>query len=344
MTFAHPAILLLLWLAPIPPALLFLMRRRQLRRAARISPAAGKRPSGIFYTQCALISIGLALVVVGAARPRWGQREEIVMGGGRNVMLLLDVSRSMLARDVRPNRLERAKADLTDLISELDGDRAALMAFRNGARLICPFTTDMTFLLQALDGISIDSAPRGETDIGGAITAALASFKDLGADHNAIVLISDGGDLAGAAIEKAKEAAARRIPIFCVGIGDSAGSTIPEAEGSAAAMRYRGEDVLTRLENETLAEIAKASGGAYIPLQTAATGRNTLGKIYNTHVRSVIEGELRELSETLAVERFQIFLIPGLALLLVAAALSSGRPARRGRVNTLPRDGSTFSK
>lgn len=329
MTFVHPAILLLLWLAPVPPALLAVMRRRQLRRAARISPSAGRRPSGVFYTQCALVSLGLALMTAAAARPQWGQREQVVSSSGRNVMILLDVSRSMLARDVRPNRLERAKADLTDLISELDGDRAGLVAFRNGARVLCPFTTDTSFLLQALDGVSIDSAPRGETDIGSAIGAALSAFAELGADHNAIVLVSDGGDLSGAALEKAKNAAERRIPIFCVGIGDSAGSSIPDGEDGASSMKYRGEEVLTKLENETLSEIAKISGGAYIPLQTAATGRNTLGKIYNNHVRSVVEGEMREMSETLAIERFQLFLIPGLALVMAAAMLSAGRPARR---------------
>ena len=330
MTFVHPAILLLLWLAPIPPALLVVLRRRQLRRAARISPAAGRRPSGVFYAQCALIALGLALAVVAGARPQWGRREQVVAGSGRNVMLLLDVSRSMLARDVRPNRLERAKADLIDLISELDGDRAGLTAFRNGARMLCPFTTDTTFLLQALDGVSIDSAPRGETDIGAAITSALAAFNALGSDHNAIVLVSDGGDLSGTALEKAKEAALRRIPIFCVGIGDSVGSAIPDGD-DGSAMKYRGEEVLTKLENETLAEIAKVSGGAYIPLQTAATGRNTLGKIYNNHVRAVVEGELREMSETLAIERFQLFLIPALAMILLAAALSAGRPPARKR-------------
>jgi len=229
---------------------------------------------------------------------------------------------------VRPNRLERAKADLTDLVAELGGDRVGLIAFRNGARIICPFTTDKAFLMQALDGASVDSAPRGETDIGGAIAAALAAFKTFGSDHNAIVLVSDGEDLAGAALEQAKIAAERGVPIFCVGIGDAAGSVIPDDSGGGT-LRHRGEEVLTRLENETLRAIANVSGGTYVPLQTATTGRRTLGDIYNAHVRSTIAEDQAETSEMLAVERFQIFLIPGIAFALAAAVLSAGRAGRR---------------
>ena len=334
MTFAHPAILLLLWLTPLPLVFVFYLRRRRLSRAARISSVAAKRTSAFFAAQGILLTVALVLCVVATARPRWGQRETTVVGAGRNVAILLDVSRSMLARDVRPDRLGRAKADLTDLIAALDGDRAALIAFRKGARVICPFTTDMAFLAQALDGVSIDSAPRGETDIGGAIAATLDAFKNLGADHNVIVLISDGEDLAGAALEQAKIAADMRIPIFCVGIGDTEGSVIPDGDGNGGAtVRFRGEELRTRLENETLDKIASVSGGAYIPLQTAATGRRTLGEIYNDYVRSVIAGEMLETSETIAVERFQIFLIPALAFALIAGSLSTGRPTKHGKNN-----------
>ncbi|MCL1910392.1 MAG: VWA domain-containing protein, partial [Kiritimatiellaeota bacterium] len=330
MTFAHPAILLLLWLVPVPPAVALFLRRKRLRRAALISSGARKRPSGLFVAQCVLLTAALAVMVIAAARPRWGQREQTIASSGRNVMILLDVSRSMLARDVRPDRLTRAKADLLDLIASLEGDRAGLIAFRNGARMICPFTTDRAFLAQALEGAAIDSAPRGETDIGSAITAALDAFKSLGSDHNAIILVSDGDDLAGVALEKAKIAAEQRIPIFCVGIGDPvAGGVIPDGNGGGTALKYRGEEIVSRLENATLEEIARISGGVYISLRTAAMGRNTLGDIHREYVRRVVTEEMTESGVTVAVERYQWFLIPGIVMALCAAALSAGRAAKR---------------
>jgi len=334
MSFAHPAILLLLWLVPLPGLLVIGLRHRRQRLTARlVHPALSNahRAGGSetrFRVQLGLILLGLALLVVAAAGPRWGEREEIVLASGRNVLILLDVSRSMLATDVRPNRLERAKADLADLLAELRGDRAGIMAFRNGAVLLCPFTTDMAFLSQTLAGITIDSAPRGETDIGGGITAALATFKALDTDHNAIILISDGEDLTGQAVAAAAKARELGIPIFCVGIGDTQGSTIPTDDG---VLTHRGETVLSRLDNQTLLDIATTSGGAYIPLQTAATGRTTLGTLYDRHVRNIIAREMQEMREARLVERFQYFLIPGLLAMIAASLLSVGRPSRRRR-------------
>ena len=327
MTFAHPELLLLLWLVPAPAALAVVSRRRKLRRAALISAAAGRRGSGLFVAQCALLGVALAAMIFAAARPRWGTREQTVHGSGRNVMIVLDVSRSMLARDVHPNRLVRAKADLADLVASLDGDRAGLIAFRKGARIICPFTTDRAFLAQALEGVHVDSAPRGETDIGSGIAMALDAFKNLGSDHNAIILISDGEDLAGEAFAQARAAAERGITIFCVGIGDPAGSVIDE--DNTGVLKHRGEEVTTRLDNATLEEIARITGGVYIPLATAATGRNNLGNIHREYVRRITAEETQESGAVMAVERFQWFLVPGIALALVAAALSSGRPGRK---------------
>ncbi len=336
MSFSYPAILLFLWLVPLPGLYILWARRRQKRLALLIvHPNALKGRSGatsntIFNAQLWLFMSALVLLVIAAAGPRWGQREEIVFGSGRNVLIALDVSRSMLAADVRPNRLERAKADIADLLSELQGDRAGILVFRNRAVLLCPFTTDMAFLSQTLSGISIESAPRGETDIGAAIASALESFKNLGTDHNAIILISDGEDLSGKAASKASEARQRGIPIFCVGIGDAGGATIPDETSSA--MKYRGEDVVTKLNNQTLLDIATASGGAYIPLQTSATGRNTLGTLYQRHVKSIMARELQEMRESRLIERFQIFLFPGLILILLSTALSLGRPSRKRRM------------
>ena len=150
------------------------LRNRDRRLAAMLSPAmqvklCPRLSSTRMFVQLALVAAGLILCVLAAARPQWGMREETVYQRGRDLVIALDVSRSMLASDVRPNRLQRAKADLMDLIKELRGDRAALIAFRRKAVLLCPLTTDYAYLRQALEAADVDAAPRGETDIGDAI-------------------------------------------------------------------------------------------------------------------------------------------------------------------------------
>lgn len=333
MTFEYPAVLLCLWLIPIPVIYMLWSRRHSRGRVSKLVHSKifkkryGNDADKIFNVQLTLFTIAAILLVLAAARPRWGEREQVILTSGRNVLILLDVSRSMLANDVHPNRLERAKADISDLLDELHGDRAGIMAFRKGAVLLCPFTTDRAFLHQTLEGITIDSAPRGETDIGEAIEAALQTFENLGTEHNAIIMISDGEDLSGKAIAQAQKAGEQNIPIFCVGIGDTRGSTVP-VDSIHGVMEYRGENVITKLDNETLIAVANASRGTYIPLQTAGTGRNTLGILYKRHVQAITAQEMQDRLETILIERYQLFLLPALLLLLIATALSQGRPAR----------------
>ncbi|MCL1857541.1 MAG: VWA domain-containing protein, partial [Kiritimatiellaeota bacterium] len=175
------------------------------------------------------------------------------------------------------------------------------------------------------DALSPDSAPRGETDIGEAIRHALETLQPFEGDHNAIILISDGEDLAGNAVAAAQNARERNIPIFAIGIGDPKGATIPLEPGKP--MEYRGETVTTRLDNQTLAEIASVSGGSYIPLQTASTGRNSLGSLYRNHLATLSRQDLSEHTERRKVERYQLFLVPAILCFLAIALLSLGRPA-----------------
>lgn len=331
MTFANPAVLLFLWLVPAAAWLsAFLARRRSARIAMLVGAEHAKAAERTLRSaaQRVCLHAGLALAVVAAARPTWGEREVQSVSSARNVLIALDVSRSMLAEDVRPSRLERAKADLVDLVSALHGDRAGLLAFRNSSVMLCPFTTDTAFLLQAIEGASIDSAGRGETDLGRALDDALAAFGKLGGEHNAIILMSDGEDLSGRAVETARRCADAGIPVFCVGVGGVKGAEIP-ADENGGPLVYKGETVVSKLDNRTLSEIASASGGAYIPLAGTASGANTLGSIYGRHVRAAVERERIKSSEMRRVERYRVFLLPAFALLAAAACLSEGRPRRR---------------
>lgn len=330
--FVHPWLLYFLWVAPAVGAWWFAAsRRREAALAAFMSPAmqAKLRPAHSAVRsgwQAALLLTGLVLALVAAARPQWGQREETVYQRGRDVVIALDVSRSMLATDVHPNRLERAKIDLVDLIKELQGDRAALLAFRRTAVLLCPLTTDYAYLRQSLDGVGPWSAPRGETDVGDAILKAMEAFENEGS-HKAIVLISDGDDLSGRALAAAEQAAKKSIPIFTVGLGSRAGARVPAEGDRRGYTQYRGEDVVSKLNNDTLLAIARATQGVYIPVETASTTSTTLGMLYRDHLRNLTAQDIQESTQQRYVERYQIFLLPAVLLFLASFFLSRGRLA-----------------
>jgi Ca-activated chloride channel family protein len=334
MKFVNPWMLALVLFVPLAGAWwLFLRARAEKRLSAFVAPAlmgrlVPKNPR-LFNVQALLLMAGLALVAFAASRPQWGHSAQVVKARTRNVVVALDVSRSMLAADVRPNRLERAKADIADLIDSLEGDRCALVAFRRTGILLCPLTTDHAFLRSALESATPESAPRGETDLGSAIRASLDALDPAADDHNAVILISDGGDLRGGALAAARDAAKRNVPVFTVGLGDPRSETsVPDAAGTGV-QQYKGAAVKTKLEDATLAAIAKASGGRYVPLATAGTAETTLGAIYRRFLRQVAAKEQAEEEEMRATERFGIFLVPGLLLVLLAAFLSRGRFAGR---------------
>ena len=329
--FVYPWVLFLIWLVPALAAWAFVTNRRLRARLAQfVSPAMQAKlfpnASGArFAWQLGLVSGGLLLMLVAAARPQWGTREEVVFQRGRDLVIALDVSLSMLANDVHPNRLARAKTDILDLIGELRGDRAALLAFRYKGILLCPLTTDYAYLRQALEAAGPDSAPRGETDIGDGIAKALDAFESEEGSHKAIILISDGEDLSGRALAAAQKAAECHIPIFTVGLGSPQGAGIPDPNHKGAFLDFKGQRVTSKLNNETLLGIARATQGAYIPVETAGVGSTTLGTLYADHLRKITAQDLEETRQRRYVERYQVFLLPGLLMALAAAFLSRGR-------------------
>ena len=326
MRFANPIFLVLSLLVPVAGLWWTFLRARREKALGALTLKVPK--SSVSGLQTACIVVGLFLSLFAASRPQWGKSMEKTVTRARNVVIAIDVSRSMLAEDVRPNRLERAKADVADLIDSLEGDRCALVAFRRAGVAVCPLTTDHGYLRSALERMSPESAPRGETDLGSAIRTALATLDPAADDHNAIILISDGGDLRGEALKNAEAAKKRGIPIFTVGIGDpKRGATIPSEDGRGV-VKFDGKPVTVKLEEAALDAIAKASGGSYVPLATAGTAETTLGAIYRRRLRQIALMEQNE-EEARLGERYQLFLIPGLVLLIIGACLSKGRFAKR---------------
>ena len=326
MRFANQVFLIFALLVPVAGLWWSFLKARREKALSRLTLRVPT--SSVSGLQTACIVTGLFLALFAASRPQWGKSMEKTVTRARNVVIAIDVSRSMLAEDVRPNRLERAKADVADLIDSLAGDRCALVAFRRTGNIVCPLTTDHGYLRSALERMSLESAPRGETDLGSAIRAALDALDPAADDHNAIILISDGGDLRGEARKNAEAAKKRGIPIFTVGIGDpNRGATIP-AEDGRGVQKFDGKPVTVKLEESALKAIAEVSKGAYVPLATAGTAETTLGAIYRRRLRQIALMEQNE-EESRLGERYQIFLVPGLVLLIVGAALSKGRFAKR---------------
>lgn len=325
MHFRYPWMLLCAAAMPLVALVWLYLKARATRRVARIAGLAAVPEGPGWAWQFFFAVAGLTLSMFAASRPQWGKSKIQIESLARNVVVAVDVSRSMLAEDLHPNRLERAKADVGDLIDSLQGDRCGLVAFRNSGELVCPLTTDRGFLRMALDGLSPASATAGPTDIGRAIRASLAALDPEMDGYNAIIVISDGGDLEGDALGAAKAAKERGVKIFTVGLGNpDADSTIPDPSG-AGTMKFEDAEVKTRLENATLDAIARETGGRYVPLATAGMAETTLGAIYRRFLRQVAAKEQAEEEELRLTERYGIFLVPGILSLVAAGCLSKGR-------------------
>ena len=322
MRFACPWMLFLVALVPVAGLWWAFLKARREKALARLALSVPK--ARLSAVQSALMLGGLFLCLFSAARPQWGRSTEKTLARSRNVVVAIDVSRSMLADDVRPNRLERVKADVADLVDSLQGDRCALVAFRRTGEIVCPLTTDRAYLRSAIEQISPESAARGETDLGAAIRASLQALDPAADDHSAIIVISDGGDLRGEALQNAAAAKKRGVPVFTVGIGDpKRGAAVPSADGRGV-MKHDGKAVEVRLEEAPLKAIAEASNGRYVPLATAGTAETTLGAIYRRFLRNVAAKEQSD-EESRLGERYQAFLAAGLCLLIAGAAMSKGR-------------------
>jgi Ca-activated chloride channel family protein len=260
-----------------------------------------------------LLVTAAGLLVLALAGPMWGFRWEQVRREGIDLVVAIDTSRSMLATDVKPNRLARAKLAVRDLVTEARGDRLALVPFAGTAFLECPLTLDTGAFLEALDAVEVGIIPRGGTALAAAITQSLDAFEGRQANHQAIVLITDGesheGDL-DAAVARAKE---RGVRIFTVGIGTTEGELIP-GEGGAFVKDRKGQVVKSRLDEATLERVATDTGGVYLHAAGAGLG---LTELYTNHIATLDKRELESTLERRYELRYQLPLALAFLLLLV---------------------------
>ena len=272
-----------------------------------------------------LMLLGVAFLILALARPQFGTRVETVTSQGQDVMVALDVSRSMLAEDVAPNRLERARLEIMRILQRLDGDRIGLVAFAGNAFVQSPLTVDYGAAALFLNAMDTDLIPIQGTNLGEALTVALDAFEEGTRDFRVLIVVTDGEDHEGeieGALERARD---EGVQIHTVGIGSLDGVPIPEftasGERSGFVRDEQGAVVTTRLDESTLEHVAEATGGRYFP--ALGPGANLDPLVEEVTGAGGRELEAREI--TLFDEQFQIFLGFALVLLLVEGLIPERR-------------------
>lgn len=300
-------------------------RRKLLAQfaSAKLLPELSRTvsPAKVFAKKL-LFALGLFAVFVALARPQWGYRWEETKSRGIDVIFAIDTSKSMLAEDVKPNRLDRAKLSVLDLLDSIGGDRIGIVAFSGQAFLQCPLTLDYDAFRMSLEALDTNVIQRGGTNIAAAITEADSAFAE-SSNHKVIVLISDGEELESSAVERAKKAASDGVVIYTLGVGGTRGEAITVRDSSGRAVQLRDEDgkiVTSKLNEKVLTEVAKATGGFYEPLTA-----NGMDAIYENGLKKIPQQELSARMKQLAIERFQI----PLAIAMVLLALESLVGTRR---------------
>lgn len=305
------------------------MRRRKtlMRRFADKDLLSGIGPnvsSRRKIVKMCLIGLAALLGLLALARPQWGFEWEEVKHTGLDMLIAVDVSKSMLAKDVKPNRLERSKFAIKDLVKKLSGDRIGLIAFSGTAFLQCPLTIDYNGFYLALDDLTTGTIPRGGTSLTAAIREAMAVFKGPEKQYKVLVIITDGEDLEGDALKTAKEAADLGIRIYCVGVGTPEGELIQTSSerGERVYVEDRqGNIVTTKLNEDLLKQIALSTGGSYV---RAAQSDFGLLRLYEQSISRLEKRDVGSKMRKRYHERFQ-YLLSALVVLLFLEPLIGER-------------------
>ncbi len=327
MTFATPE---LLWLLLAPVALLVWELTRRRRTAGLTRPKILRAEAGSFGLRFSALSsrlstasstarprcwltLGLALAITALARPQYGRLEEPVFDQSREILLAIDLSRSMLAPDVKPSRLERAKLLIQSLLEKLEGERVGLVVFAGTAFLQSPLSADYEILREFLPALGPDYLPQGGSNYGALLDASLQAFSHTNAADRFLMILSDGEATDGDWKKRTEELKNKNIRVLGLGVGTPSGAMLPDGTGGFVKDE-RGAVVLSKLESGTLQELATATGGIYHD----ASGWLDLAGLVKETVEAGRKGQFLEKNTIRLAERFQWPLALGLWCLLVS--------------------------
>lgn len=319
--FANPDFLYLLLLLPVLVLLWILnnvRRKRSLRKLGEqklinelLPEQSGIRPAIKFL----LGLLSVTAVIIMLARPQFGSKLEEVKKEGVEVIIALDVSNSMLSRDIQPDRLTRAKQALTRLIDNLDNDKIGLIIFAGDAYTQIPITTDYISAKMFLSAISPAMVPKQGTAIGSAIDLGMRSFTPGDGKSKAMIIITDGENHEDDPVNKAGEASEAGIVIHTIGIGSPEGVPVPIASGSKIdyLKDVDGNTVISRLDEDILKKVAMTANGSYVRASTSNIG---LDEIYS-EIRKMKTQEMESTMYTEYNDQFQIFAVVAIFLLII---------------------------
>ena len=318
--FYTPMMLLLLPLVAIF-AILYVVRSR--KTALDIESFAGKRErerakNGMFdRLKFYLLLSSVLFIIIALTRPAWNPHPKLLQREGRDVVFILDVSNSMLADDIYPNRLERAKMAIAECVDSFEGNRVALVVFAGSASIKCPLTLDTGFFHYMLDKVSPLSVDQGGTRLSDAIIKTCDKlFADSKKGYKDIILLSDGGDQGGGFPKAAELLNSKNVKLIAIGIGDAKnGSKIPLPGKTVKFMQSDGKYVITRMEGNKLRQLVElCNSGAYLPVGTKNMHLDRIYRQLNTMKRKEL---LSDNTITVYDEKYQLFLFIALVLLVI---------------------------
>ena len=326
--FAHPEYLYLLLAIPLIFALYIYVRIQSMKAKKLFSSSelfiklSEQHSSRKGTMKAALVISAYAILVVALANPQVGTRMEEVKQEGVDLFIALDVSKSMLAEDIKPNRLEKAKYEISTLIDRLAGDKIGLIVFSGEAYTQFPLTIDYSAAALLLDVVDVESVPNPGTAIGSSIAQAMKSFNFEEPSTKVLVIMTDGENNSGDAIEQAKAASEKGVRIYTIGLGSSTGAPIPIYNGTGQQVDFKrdrsGNVVLTKLDELSLQEIASIGKGNYYH---ATNSQDELDAIYK-NINSLEKREFGAKQFTEFDDKFQYFIGLAFILLFIEVILS----------------------
>lgn len=331
--FAQPIYLLLLIAIPLFYLFYALHRRGRNKRIARfgdpelVDKLMPERSKSRGWVKLTCFSLAWFFLVIGLARPQIGAKLKESDNAGSEIMIALDVSNSMRARDYSPCRLDRAKMDISRLVDRLRNDRIGLVVFAGESFVQLPITADYVSAKVFLNGISTNSVSIQGTAIGDAIMTCASSFSEegmAGTNNKAIILISDGENHEDDAVEAAREAAAAGINVYTIGVGTPQGEPIPD-EGGWLMKDREGNTVVTKLDEEALRQIAEAGNGIYVKASDSDFG---LGRIIE-QVRDLEKTQYKSVTFEEFNEQFMYFLGIALFFLLLEFIIGNRKLSKK---------------